>query len=385
MASVVGRIVLKLVPGLCVAMVACGLAFAAGCNGDLSQEAKPVAAPAEAPPAVTAPAEAPATAAAPAEAPPAAGAKERLILDTDLGDDVDDAGTLAVMHALADRGEIEILAVGIVNGHVDAVPLAHAINTWYGRPDVPIGTIARKDAPINHDRFKMGQVAAAYPHVLTQATAPDVVGLYRKVLAAQPDRSVTLVTVGQATNIANLLKSKPDEHSPLDGVELVRRKIKFYGAGGNGRARLPNGQAGWNYQNDRQSALYELEHLPSDFPTVFAGGSGLKILVGSCYRDAPADHIVRRLYENYFKGTAKDRPTWDQMRLLYAVRPSFRERFDRSPNGSVTMNAENGHITWQAEPNRNHSYAYVKEGEQNAVAEELKELMMHMPSKEPPQ
>ena len=320
--------------------------------------------------------------AAPA-APPARPAPERLIFDTDLGDDVDDAGTFAVMHALADRGEVEVLAVGIVNGHPDAVPCADAINTWYGRPDLPIGTIAKRDAPINRDTFKMGQVAAAYPHDLTQAAAPDVVGLYRRVLAAQPDRSVTLVTVGQATNVANLLKSKPDAHIPLDGVELVRRKVKFYGAGGNGRANLPDGESGWNYQNDRRSAWYELEHLPSDFPTVFAGGSGLTIKVGGCYRDAPPDHIVRKLYENYFGGVARDRPTWDQIRLLYAARPTFRERFDRSPSGTITMNLDNGHIIWRPEPDRNRSYAYVKEADRAAVVAELTKLMMHAPAKKP--
>lgn len=305
-------------------------------------------------------------------------AAEKIILDTDLGDDVDDAGTLAVLHALADRGDIEILAVGIVNGHVDAVPCADAINTWYGRPDLPLGTI-KAGWPINHDRFNMGQVAAAYPHDLTKATAPEVVGLYRSILAAQPDHSVTLVVVGQATNVANLLKSQPDAHSPLDGVELMRRKIRFYAAGGNGRATLPSGQAGWNYQNDKAAAAYELTHLPSDFPTVFAGGSGLNIKVGSCYQQAAPDHIVRRLYENYFDGTARDRQTWDQLRLVYGALPGIRGWWNRSPNGNVTMDVATNVITWSATPDRNHSYAYVNSGDKPAVIDLLTGLMMYDP------
>ena len=303
----------------------------------------------------------------------------RVILDTDLGDDVDDAGTLAVMHALIDRGEIDVLALGIVNGHPDAVPLADAINTWYGRPNLPLGSIAKDRAPIRHDTFKMGTVAAAYPHDLTQATAPDVVDLYRRVLAAQPDRSVTLVVVGQATNVMNLLKSKPDAHSPLDGFELMRRKIKFYAAGGNGRATLPDGQAGWNYQNDREAAWYELEHLPSEFPTVFAGGSGLKIEVGSCYRDAPPDHIVRKCYEHYFKGEAKNRPTWDQIRMIYGSRPAFRELFDHSPGGTIAFDRKSGRLSWADKPDRNRSYAYVREQDRPKVVATLTELMMHRP------
>lgn len=307
-------------------------------------------------------------------------AAEQIILDTDLGDDVDDAGTFAVMHALADRGEITILAVGIVNGNVNAVPLADAINTFYGRPDLPLGTI-KAGAPINHDTFKMGTVAASYPHDLTQAAAPEVVGLYRSILARQPDRSVTLVVVGQATNVANLLKSPPDAHSPLDGVALLRQKVKLYAAGGNGRATLPSGPAGWNYQNDLVAAAYELEHLPVEFPTVFAGGSGLKIKVGNCYQQASARHIIRVCYEHYFKGVAKDRPTWDQIRLLYGARPAFRALFDTSPGGDITMDKANGHITWQPTPDRNRSYAYAKDAA--PIVQTLTELMMHQPVAKP--
>jgi len=304
-------------------------------------------------------------------------AAERIILDTDLGDDVDDAGTFAVMHALADRGEIEILAVGIVNGNQHAVPLADAINTWYGRPDLPVGTITA-GAPIDHDTFAMGQIAAAYPHDLTQATAPEVVGLYRSILAKQPDHSVSLVVIGQATNIANLLRSPPDAHSPLDGVALMRKKVKLYCAGGNGRATLPKGAAGWNYQNDRLAAAYELAHLPIECPTVFAGGSGLTIAIGSCYQRAAADHIIRVCYERYFKGAARDRPTWDQIRLLYGGRPAIRSRFEISPPGDITLDARNGHLAWTPTPARNRAYAYVTD--QAALVAVLTELMMHRPA-----
>src|SRR5690606_16718469 len=147
----------------------------------------------------------------------------------------------------------------------------------------------------------------------------------------------TLVVIGQATNIMNLLKSQPDKHSPLNGVELVRQKIKFYSSGGNGRAKLPNGQAGWNYTNDKIAAAYELEHFPAEVPFVEAGGSGLIIKVGSCFKDAPENNIIRKSYENYFKGVAKDKSTWDQMRLLYAARESFRNRFQLSERGSITI------------------------------------------------
>jgi hypothetical protein len=299
---------------------------------------------------------------------------ERVIFDTDVGGDVDDAGALAVLHALADRGEIEILAIGVVIGHDAAVPYVHAVNTWYGRPDLPIGTI-KGQAPYARDEY-MVPIVAEYPHTLTKETAPDVVKLYRKVLASQPDRSVTLITVGPATNIYNLLNSTPDEHSPLNGVELMRQKIKFYGAGGNGNAGLPKGRCGFNYYMDLTSASGELELLPSDFPTVFAGGSGPKLRVGAVMSQTRPDHIIRKSYEAYYKGNARDRQTWDQLRVLYGSRPSSRSLWDTSPAGNIEVRQDST-LTYTATPNRNRSYAYVNDLE--AMRSILTELMMYDP------
>lgn len=298
----------------------------------------------------------------------------RVIFDNDVGGDVDDAGALAVLHALADRGEIEILAMGVVIGHEAAVPYVHAVNTWYGRPDLPIGTIKGK-APYSRDEY-MAPIVKDYPHTLTKDAAPDVVKLYRRVLAGQPDRSVTLIAVGPATNIANLLDSEPDEHSPLSGVELVRRKVQFYAAGGNGNAGLPRGKCGFNYATDIPAARRELEKLPSDVPAVFAGGSGVKLKIGTAMSRARPDHIIRRSYEAYYKGNLKDRQTWDQLRVLYGCRPSARNLWDTSPRGTIAL-ATDRTITWSPSPDRNHAYAYLKDIE--AMRPVLTELMLYDP------
>ena len=310
-----------------------------------------------------------------------AAAAERIIFDTDLGADCDDAGTFAVLHALADKGEVEILAVGIVNNHPKAVPAADAINTWFGRPDLPVGTIKR-NSRFSHDMY-LSAVVAGYPHDLTKEAAPDVVKLYRKILAASSDRSVTLVAVGPATNISDLLDSGPDEHSELMGVELMRRKVKLYAAGGNGSGKLPHGPAGWNYQQDIKSAQNELAKLPTEFPTIYAGGSGAKAQVGNCYLRKPANHIIRICYEGFHQSAYKrkdnvERPTWDQLRMLYAARPSGRSMWDLSPAGAMRVEDDKT-IHWEPTPNRNRFYAYVND--LKAMRQELETLMMHEPKK----
>lgn len=293
---------------------------------------------------------------------------ERVIFDTDIGGDVDDAG------ALADKGEIEILAMGVVIGHKAAVPYVHAVNTWHGRSFLPIGTIKDK-APYARDEY-MEPVVAAYPYTLTSEAALDVVKLYRQVLARQPDKSVTLIAVGPATNIYRLLMSKADEYSPLTGVELMRRKIKLYAAGGNGGGGLPKGRCGFNYYMDLAAARGEQELLPSAFPTVYASSSGLKLEVGAVLRQARPDHIIHCSYEAYYKGEAQNRFSWDQLRVLYGCRPSARRLWDVLAKGSIELGTDIM-LTYKAAPDRNRAYAYVNNLE--AMRAMLTELMMYDP------
>ena len=62
-----------------------------------------------------------------------------LILDTDLGPDYDDVGAMALMHALADSGQVKILATVSSNLDERVVPCIEVINTYFKRPDIPVG------------------------------------------------------------------------------------------------------------------------------------------------------------------------------------------------------------------------------------------------------
>src|SRR4029450_1766732 len=102
-----------------------------------------------------------------------------------------------------------------------------AINTYYGRGDIPIGVFKGKGS-------KLAEMGSPYAKIVSErcphdpglaARVPDVVSLYRRVLAAQPDGNVTMIAVGQMNNLVDLLTSPPDEHSDLPGRALARRKL----------------------------------------------------------------------------------------------------------------------------------------------------------------
>ncbi|WP_075089665.1 hypothetical protein [Verrucomicrobium spinosum] len=118
----------------------------------------------------------------------------KIIFDTDMHTDCDDAGALGVLHALADYGECEILAMLCSTLDPWAVPTIDAINTYYGRPDVPLGTVKGKGV-LRKSVYTKG-VAERFPHdVKSSDAAPDALQVYRQILEAQPDQSVVLVTV----------------------------------------------------------------------------------------------------------------------------------------------------------------------------------------------
>ncbi|MBX3742768.1 MAG: nucleoside hydrolase [Akkermansiaceae bacterium] len=157
-------------------------------------------------------------------------AKVPVIFDTDMGPDYDDVGALAVLNRLADLGEAEILAAGASNHLPNAVRLIGIINRSYKREGIPIGALKGKGPGIDtwHKGEKWTDVLPErYPiNLPLSENAPDAVAVYRKALASAEDESVVIVSVGFFPNLRNLLRSPADAASPLDGKELVRKKVK---------------------------------------------------------------------------------------------------------------------------------------------------------------
>jgi len=154
-------------------------------------------------------------------------APQRIIFDTDMGNDVDDALALAVFHALESRGECRLLAVTLTKDEPYAAAYVDIVNTFYGRGDIPIGVARSGVTPDTNFEATVARMRRAngtplYAHDLRDGRrAPDAVSILRRVLAAQPDSSVVIVQTGFSTNLARLVASPADRHSSLSGRELV--------------------------------------------------------------------------------------------------------------------------------------------------------------------
>ena len=153
--------------------------------------------------------------------------KERkaVIFDSDMGPDYDDVGAIAMLHAFADSGYIRILATVASTKYKGVASVFNVLNTYFNRPAMPIGVPKNNGLELKDWQHWTDTLLAKYPHhIKSNNDVPEATALYRKLLASQPDKSVTIITVGFFTNLANLLQSAPDEFSKLNGSDLVQKK-----------------------------------------------------------------------------------------------------------------------------------------------------------------
>ncbi len=282
-------------------------------------------------------------------APPPAPTPVKIIFDTDIGNDVDDVLALAMLHAFQSRGTSDLLAVTVTKQDELCGPLVDVINTFYGRPDVPVACIRSSPSKDHGRKFlvlaeRKDGGRPRYPHDLDRSSAtPEPVPMLRKLLASQPDGSVILVQVGFFSNFAALLGSPPDEASPLTGRELAGKKVKLLSvmAGAFQTIEANKRFLEYNVVNDLPAARQLAENWPT--PIIWSGfeiGIAAPFPAISIERDFGyvKHHPVAEAYRLY-EPPPHQRPTWDLTSVLYAVHPD-RGYFDLSPPGRVTVEAD---------------------------------------------
>lgn len=261
-------------------------------------------------------------AAAAAAAPPAP-----VIYDTDMGNDIDDALALAMLHALDARGEIRLLAVTVTKDNPWAARYVSAVNRFYGRGDIPVGMV-RGGVTKDEGKYVRRVVEGGrWPH---DTEFPDAAELLRRVLSAEADGGVVVIQVGFSTNLARLLDAP-------GGRELAARKVRLLSLMAGDFA---GGGPEYNVKEDIASA----QKLAAEWPgaMVWSGfevGRKIRFPARSVERDfswAPRHPVVDgyKLYMPF----PYDRETWDLTAVLYAARPAD-GYFTLSEPGRVEVDA----------------------------------------------
>ena len=144
----------------------------------------------------------------------------RVIFDTDMGNDVDDAIALAELHALQTRGEARILAVTITKDNRWAPVFVDLLNTFYGRPEIPIGMVKHGATPDDGNytkpvaEEKNSDGSPLYPRrVGPDAELLDAVLLLRKTLKELEGREIVPIDP-KGVDISAPLPNQGSEDSP---------------------------------------------------------------------------------------------------------------------------------------------------------------------------
>ena len=252
----------------------------------------------------------------------------RIIFDCDMGSSTDDLFALMMLYRYMDMKRCDLLGVIIDRMGAANADAVDVLNTFYGYPQIPIGLeregIERPHVFISYHNMPYAHDTDANPlfekTVKNPSDYEEGYKLYRKILAAQPDKSVTIASVGFVTTLARLLESGPDEYSPLSGVELVRQKVsEIYAMGGVfGDAVEPD----YNFKAAIDYSLKFFELLPKEIDVVFSPGE-----VGDPLDYRPElviedigwtdSHPIKWIYQ--FLNCDTGQKMWDPLAVINAV------------------------------------------------------------------
>lgn len=309
-----------------------------------------------------------------------------VIFETDLGNDVDDALALDLLYKYQDAGKIRLLAVNLNKNGEAPAEYADILNTWYGYPDIPVGVIhdgaeCETDAAVNYAKAVAdlkdadGKPLFARSHP-DYAEYPEAVSLYRKLLAAAPDSSVIIASVGFSTNLVRLLETLADGYASMTGAELVARKVKLLVTmAGDFRG---SGHREYNVIKDIPAAKVIFEQWPTQVVTSpFEVGIQVQYPAASIENDFSwaGRHPVVEAYKAYLP-MPYDRPTWDPTAVLYAVEGG--DWFTVSPPGRIEVTDE-GTTLFMEDPAGTRRYLSVTPEQAGAILRHFIDVITSVP------
>jgi len=170
---------------------------------------------------------------------------QKIIIDTDIGDDIDDA--FAVVLALRSP-ELQILGISTAFGDTQVrAQLLDRLLGEAGRQDIPVAKGVPTDA-----KTSLSQRRYAEGGRFRRATHPEAVPFILDQIRRYPGQ-ITLVCMGPLVNVGALIGADAATFRQLRRVVLMGGSIeRGYGDLGYSKAHGPDAE--WNIRNDPHSA-----------------------------------------------------------------------------------------------------------------------------------
>lgn len=294
------------------------------------------------------------------------------ILETDIGSSNDDLIAMDILYGADKEGLIDLRAIMVNREGLENLRTVDIMNTYYGQDDVLIGNV--HDGPQNSaiftDYWKMAMPESfpdepSFKRTLTDdqlLSLPYAENRYRKILSESPDTSVVIFSIGFATNLSHLLQTEADEYSSLNGVSLVKKKVKaLYIQGGHfGQGELPD----YNFTEDPQNAKILMEQWPTEiwFSPQETGDCFNYIsedILNDFAEAGMTDSPIYHVYQHH--QCTPDQRMWDPCAILQYLHP---ECFSIAGPMHYEIDDE---MILHGKPGGNHYMTYTETEEQNRM------------------
>ena len=259
----------------------------------------------------------------------------QFMIGTDWWDDCDDAVALRVLARAHKDNEIRIAGIAINACMEQSVSSLSGFLTAESVGDIPIG-LDRESTDYTGRLTYQSRLSQLEKRLHSNDEAADAVKLYRKVLSESAE-PIEALEIGFLQAVAQLLESRPDEISPLSGMELVAQKVKKFWVMA-GRWDVEQGRENNFARNERarNGAHIFCEKCP--VPVTFLGWEvGNDVITGSKLAE---DDILHKVLSDH--GSAAGRKSWDPMLAVLAIIGNEKAAGYRTVHGKASVDVESG-------------------------------------------
>ena len=283
---------------------------------------------------------------------------KKILYDHDWGADCDDGGAVAMVVKAHKAGRVKVLGITDCVGNPWGSYATKAVCEYFGVDDIPVGWHSKSKKMTDACYWSVTkEPAEKWYEGKELPELEDNIRLWRRILAENNKKDITIATTGQLITVFDVMNSGPDDISPKTGRELLIENIKEFAVGGGHFLdwQREMGLREYNFWEDSESSL----SIINDYfmPLTFVGNNvGGPIISGNRLGDAPDDYPVKLSYWLLTESPAYTRYSWDLAVVFWAMYGSG-GIYDLERNCTITIDAD-GHTAYASDGG---PHSYVKQ------------------------
>lgn len=281
-----------------------------------------------------------------------------VIFDTDIGPDCDDAGAMAVLFEMAKKYDVKILGIANCTSNPYGNGAIRAIAEYYGCEDIKIGQHKGYEILKDGDKYNKPVTKKYCKYENSAIHADSALELYESVLKKAEDDSVTVISVGPLTNIAEIIKEQP---------ELFNKKVNSIVAMAG---KFPKGKE-FNIECDFEAAKTVFEKFKK---IIVCSGFEIGSKIKTGFTREQENNPVYDCYKYYVGGKEAPymRESWDLTAVHYAFEGEG-DFYSLSKPVNITVDDE-GYVS-AASDKYSKRYYLIRKAENKEIAEYLNGIL----------